>query len=604
MRLSNLLAPTLRETPAEAEIASHQLMLRAGLMRKVAAGIYTFLPLGHRAVSNVERIIREEMDRAGAQELRLPIVQPAELWEETGRWAAYGEEMWRVKDRHGRLFCLGPTHEEIVTDLVRNEVSSYRQLPINLYQIQFKYRDEIRPRFGVMRAREFVMKDAYSFHRDEASLHETYARMYEAYWRIFTRCGLDFRPVLADSGAIGGSYTHEFCALADAGEAALVHCDACGYAANVERAEAAPAEPRPAGATPPGPAERVATPGVRSIPELAAFLGVEAQETAKTLFFWSIHGDGRQELLAVLVRGDRDVNEVKLKNHLGALHVQMAGADEVREKCGVPVGFAGPVGLKGVRLLADVEVMAAPALVVGANAEDAHLRNVQPGRDFSPGAVLDLRLVGPGDACPECGAPLQGRRGIEVGQVFMLGTKYSEAMGATFLDEHGQARPVIMGCYGIGVTRTVAAVIEQHHDADGIVWPASVAPYQAVVVPVNVQEEAQRRAAEDIYRGLQAAGVEAVLDDRDERPGVKFKDADLVGFPFRVTVGKTLAEGQVEVTDRRTRETRRVPLPEAAAAVRERLAAALAGLDPDRRPFTPWSASPAERATAGARERV
>lgn len=582
MRLSSLLAPTLRETPGEAEIASHQLMLRAGLMRKVAAGVYTFLPLGHRAVAKVERIIREEMDRQGSQELRLPIVQPAELWEETGRWAAYGEEMWRIKDRHGRQFCLGPTHEEIITDLVRAEVRSYRQLPVIFYQIQNKYRDEIRPRFGVMRAREFLMKDGYSFDRDEAGMRATYEKMYEAYTRIFTRCGLDFRPVLADAGAIGGNYTHEFMALADAGEAALVHCDACGYAANVERAEASPPAPAAGGAEVPE-VERVHTPGLRTIQEVAGHLGVDPRHTAKLLFYWAIHGGGRQDLVAVLLRGDRELNEVKLKNHLGALHVRLAEADEVLARTGAPVGFAGPVGLRGAVLLADAEVMAERALIVGANRADFHLLNAVPGRDFRPDDVTDLRLVRAGDTCPRCGEALRGRRGIEVGQVFQLGTKYSEAMGAVFLDEEGRERPAVMGCYGIGVTRTVAAIIEQHHDADGIVWPVSVAPYQAVVVPVHWGDERQRLAALAVYGGLGSLGVEACLDDRDERAGVKFKDADLYGFPFRVTVGpRALAEGRVEIVDRRTREVTAVPVEEAAAVVRERVAAALAALDPDR----------------------
>ncbi len=582
MRLSALLAPTLREIPGEAEIASHQLMLRAGLMRKVAAGIYTFLPLGHRAIAKVEAIVREEMDREGCQEVRLPIVQPAELWLETGRWAEYGEEMWRVKDRHGRQFCLGPTHEEIITDLVRKEVRSYRQLPLILYQIQNKYRDEIRPRFGVMRAREFIMKDAYSFDRDEEGMRASYQRMYDAYTRIFTRCGLEFRAVLADPGAIGGNYTHEFMALADTGEASLVYCDACGYAANVERAEAAAPAPAAApGPSAPAPPVRVHTPNSRTIAEVAAALGVEPRELAKQLFYWAVHADGRQELVAVLLRGDRELNEVKLKNHLGALHLRLATPEEVRAATGVPLGFAGPVGLRGVRLLADAEVMAEPSLVVGANEEDFHLRGAVPGRDFRPDEVADLRLVGAGDPCPGCGAPLLARRGIEVGQVFQLGTKYSQAMRATFLDERGQERPAVMGCYGIGITRTVAAVIEQHHDEDGIIWPASVAPYQAVVVPVNWGDAGQRETAEAIYRGLLAAGVEACLDDRDERAGVKFKDADLYGFPFRVTVGpRALAEGRVEVVDRRTRRVLAVPREGAAAAVQERVEAALAGLAP------------------------
>ncbi len=596
MRITSLLAPTLREDPSEAEIASHRLMLRAGLMRKVAAGIYTFLPLGHRAVAKVERIVREEMDKKGAQELRLPIVQPAELWEETGRWAAYGDEMWRVKDRHGRLFCLGPTHEEIITDLVRREVSSYRQLPLLLYQIQNKYRDEIRPRFGVMRAREFVMKDAYSFHRDEESLRRTYEDMHDAYTRIFSRCGLDFRAVEADTGAIGGHFSHEFMALADTGEASLVHCDACGYAANVERAEAPP--PAPA-AGEPAPLRRVATPGVRTIEELTAFLGLPPQRMAKILFYWARDGspggsaadsagdrggnggapaaggkvgaEAEWRLVAALVRGDRQLNEVKLRNALGARAVHLASAEEVGRVAGVPTGFAGPVGLRDVLLLADPEVMASPNLVTGANEEGFHLVNVNPGRDFHPDRVVDLRAAEGGDPCPRCGRGiLAARRGIEVGQIFQLGTKYSRAMGAAFLDEEGRERLMIMGCYGVGVTRTVAAVIEQHHDGDGIAWPVGVAPYHALVVPVNWAEAAQREAAERIYGELMAAGVEVCLDDRDERGGVKFKDADLWGFPLRVTVGpRALAEGRVEVHRRRARVTETVPVEAAAGRVRE-----------------------------------
>lgn len=575
MRVTRLLAPTLRADPAEAEVASHRLMLRAGLMRKVASGIYTFLPLGHRAVAKVERIVREEMDRKGAQELRLPILQPAELWEETGRWAAYGEEMWRVQDRHGRLFCLGPTHEEIITDLVRREVSSYRQLPVILYQIQNKYRDEIRPRFGVMRAREFVMKDAYSFHRDEESLRRTYEDMYDAYSRIFSRCGLGFRAVEADTGAIGGHFSHEFMALADTGEASLVYCDACGYAANVERAESPPPAPV---AGEPAPLEKVATPGVRTIEELTAYLGLPARRMAKILFYRA-DGAAGGRLVAALVRGDRQLNEVKLRNALGAGTVRLAGPEEVAEEAGVPAGFAGPVGLRGVLLLADPEVMVAPNLVTGANEEGFHLVNVNPGRDFAPDRVVDLRSAEGGDSCPRCGrGVLAACRGIEVGQIFQLGTKYSQAMSATYLDEAGQERLMIMGCYGIGVTRTVAAVIEQHHDADGIAWPVGVAPYHAVVVPVNSAEAEQRETAERVYRQLLDLGVEACLDDRDERAGVKFKDADLWGFPFRVTVGpRTLAEGRLEVFRRKTRQVEAVPVGEAAGRVRALVDEGLAG---------------------------
>lgn len=551
MRFSQLLANTWREDPAEAEIPSHRLMFRAGLMRKLASGIYTFLPLGWRVIRKVEEIIREEMDAAGAQELLLPIVQPAELWEETGRWAEYGEEMWRLQDRHGRRFCLGPTHEEVITDLVRQEVSSYRQLPLILYQIQNKYRDEIRPRFGVMRAREFIMKDAYSFHRDEACLQKTYERMCEAYSRIFSRLGLDFQVVEADPGAIGGYRTHEFMVLARVGEALLLLCRSCGYAANAERAEARPPEPLPAGEVPPP--ERFPTPGVRTIEELSRFTGRDPREMAKILFLRVLFRDGREETVAALLRGDRELNPVKLKNALGALAVEKAPPSLVGE-LGLPLGSAGPVGFGGF-LVADPEVMAQDEVITGANEEGYHLLHVRPGRDFSPSLTADIRAVEPGDPCPRCGSPLEGTRGIEVGQVFQLGTKYSEAMGATFLDEEGRARPLVMGCYGIGVTRTVGAIIEQHHDGEGIIWPVSAAPYTFAIVPVNVEEEREREVAEKIYAAMSEAGLEVLLDDRSVRAGVKFKDADLIGFPYRITVGsRSLAQGKVEVRRRRDGE--------------------------------------------------
>ena len=573
MRWSRLLIPTLRDDPAEAEIASHRLMLRAGLIRRVTAGIYEWLPLGRRAVAKVEAIVREEMDRKGGLEVGLPIVQPAELWRETGRWAEYGEEMWRLKDRHGREYCLGPTHEEIITDLVRATVSSYRQLPLLLYQIQNKYRDEIRPRFGVMRAREFVMKDAYSFDVDAEGLERSYRAMDDAYRRIFSRCGLVFRVVAADPGAIGGSGTHEFMALADYGEALIVYCDACGYAANVEKATNRLAPPVE---EPPRPLEKRPTPGVRTIAQLAEAEGIPPARQIKILFYWAIYEGREPQLVAALVRGDRELNEVKLKNAMGALAVRMADRAEVLEVAGVPTGSAGPVGLEGVPVLADEEVMALRNTVCGANEEGYHYFNVNPGRDFTPDRVTDLRLVGPGDACPECGAPMASARGIEVGQIFKLWTKYSEALHCTFKDAEGRERPMVMGCYGIGVTRTVAAVIEQHHDERGIIWPMSVAPFHAVVVPVNYAEADQREAAERIYSALQEAGVEAVLDDRDERPGVKFNDADLVGFPLRVTVGpRSLAEGKVEIVDRATGQADPVPVEQAAAEVARRVRAAL-----------------------------
>lgn len=570
-----MFVPTLREVPAEAETVSHQLMLRAGLIRKAMSGVYTYLPLGWRVIQKVERIIREEMDRAGGQELLMPVVQPAEIWQESGRWGVYGEEMFRLRDRHGREMCLGPTHEEMVTVLVRDEVRSYRQLPLLLYQVQNKYRDEIRPRFGLMRGREFVMKDLYSFDRDEEGLRESYRRMLEAYRRIFARCGLDARAVEADPGAIGGTGSHEFMVLAASGEAAIVSCAACGYAANVEKAECPPPAGRPsgagaaaedAGAAGPYPVD---TPGAKSIDQVAGFLGVGPDQLIKTLFF-EVEG----ELVAFLLRGDHQVNEFKLERLVAPARWRMAEPDDVGRRLGLPVGFVGPVGLadRGIQVWADYAVMAMTEGVAGANQADTHLCGVRPGVDFVPTRTADLRQAEEGDPCPRCGEPLAGSRGIEVGHLFMLGTKYSKPLGATYLDESGAEHPMVMGCYGIGVGRTAAAAIEQHHDRDGIVWPAPICPAEVVVVPVNSGEEDQRVAAVKVYEELQAAGVEAVLDDRDERPGVKFKDADLIGFPWRVTVGpKALAQESVEVRRRSTGETELVKLGE----VVERLRAAV-----------------------------
>lgn len=572
MRLSQLLAPTLRETPAEAEIASHKLMLRAGLMRKSAAGMYTFLPLGLRVIQKLEAIIREEMNAAGSQELLLPILQPAELWEETGRWHDYGDEMFRLKDRHGRMFCLGPTHEEIITALVRGEVSSYRQLPLILYQIQDKFRDEIRPRFGVIRGREFIMKDAYSFDRDEAGLELSYQKMYRAYERIFARMGLKTRAVQADPGAIGGSTTHEFMVLADAGEAEIVHCTACSYAANVEKAEAVPV-PVTIGKVPAAQPVPVATPDVRTIEALEGFLQVPSSAMIKTLLYTPPSGG---KPVAALIRGDRVLGDLKLSRALGGLPLEMASPAEVEQITGGPVGFSGPVGLQGVTLVADPEVMAMTWAVTGANRADEHLMGVVPGRDFTPDLVIDIRTAVAGDPCPACAAPLHAAKGIEVGQVFKLGTKYSEALGARFLSEDGREQPIIMGCYGIGVTRSLAAIIEQHHDENGIIWPVAVAPYHVVVVPVNVKDERLRQAAEQIYEALCEAGIEAILDDRDERPGVKFKDADLLGFPFRVTVGpRSLGEGKCELRTRATGADELLDIDAVAASLADRIDKAL-----------------------------
>ncbi|MDI6907804.1 MAG: proline--tRNA ligase [Thermoanaerobacterales bacterium] len=564
MRALQYWAPTLREVPAEAEVVSHQLLLRAGFIRKAAAGMYTLLPLAHRVITKIENIIREEMNRAGGQEILMPIMQPAELWQQSGRWEVYGPELMRLRDRHGRDFCLGPTHEEIITELVKNDVRSYRQLPLLLYQIQNKYRDERRPRFGLMRGREFIMKDLYSFDRDEAGLDVSYWKMYRAYERVFARCGLAFRPVEADSGPIGGSGSHEFMVLAQSGEATIIYCPNpdCGYAANVEKAFSR--SDLPEKEETPAALETVATPGMKTVDDVTAFLGMDARRIIKTIIYETERGP-----VAALVRGDREVNEVKLLNATGTVRLELAGPETVSRLTGAPVGFAGPVGLSGVTLYVDEEVAAGANFVAGANKADAHYVNVNPGRDFPLTHVLDLRLVRAGEPCIKCGAPLEATRGIEVGQVFKLHEKYSRVLGATFLDEDGQEKPFVMGCYGIGVTRTMAAAVEQNHDADGIIWPASIAPFAAVVVPVNMRDDTQVRLAENVYRQLGEAGIEVLLDDREERAGVKFKDADLVGYPVRITVGKTASEGRVEVMHRRTRQTRVVDQADAVAAVQD-----------------------------------
>lgn len=546
MRVSELLAPTLREVPAEAEIISHVLMLRAGMIRKGASGVYTFLPLGHRVIKKVIQIVREEMDNKGGQELMLPIIQPAELWIESGRWDVYGDELFRLKDRHGREFALGPTHEEIITDLVRGEVRSYKQLPLLLYQIQNKYRDERRPRFGLMRGREFIMKDLYSFDKDQAGLDESYRKMYEAYSRIFTRCGLKFRPVEADPGAIGGSGgTHEFMVIADSGEAAIVYCDSCDYAANVEKAEAVITGEHSNEAS--LALQDVATPGARTIEEVASFLHINSDKFIKTLIYQT-----EDKPIAVLVRGDREINEIKLQNLLGCLQLALADDKTVGELTGAATGYAGPVNLSDIRLIVDKEVPLMKNAVAGANKTDYHTINVNPGRDFALDEVADIRMVNAGEPCPKCGGTLRDARGIEVGQVFKLGTKYSQALGAKFLDENGKEQLMIMGCYGVGVSRAVAAAIEQNNDKDGIIWPMPIAPYQAIVVPVSTKDEKQMHLAETLYKSLSSMGVEAVIDDRNERPGVKFKDADLIGYPLRIVVGgKAVDEGTVEIKHRR-----------------------------------------------------
>lgn len=554
MRVSKMFAPTLREVPAEAEVVSHQLMLRAGFLRKSAGGMYNYLPLAWRVLKKIENIVREEMDASGAQELLMPIVQPAEIWQESGRWGVYGEEMFRLKDRHNREFCLGPTHEEMVTSLIRGDVRSYRQLPMNVYQIQNKFRDERRPRFGLMRGREFIMKDAYSFDRDEAGLDVSYKLMYDAYTRIFTRCGLTFRPVEADSGAIGGSGSHEFMVIADSGEAEIVYCNECDYAANVEKAEMhvieAPEEEAKA-------VEEVKTPDCKTIADVCAYLNLPVDKSVKAVAFNSEKG-----LILCFVRGDHEVNEIKVINTVGVNEIEMA-EESLLAAAGTVGGYMGPVGIDPEKtiVVVDSTVMKMHNICCGANKEGYHLLNVNPGRDFTPTYVADIRLIQEGDPCPHCGGKVSKARGIEVGQVFKLFTKYSEAMHATFLDENGKEKPMVMGCYGVGVSRTMAAAIEQNNDKDGMIWPVAIAPYEVLVVPVNTKDEASTQKAEAIYEELKKAGVEAVIDDRNERPGVKFKDADLIGYPLRVVVGpKTLAEGKLEVKVRRTGEVQMLPL--------------------------------------------
>jgi len=547
MRTTQLYAPTLRETPADAEVVSHQLMLRAGMIRKAAGGVYTYLPLAWRVLKKIEAIVREEMDEAGGQELAMPIIQPAELWHETGRWDVYGDEMFRLKDRHDRNFCLGPTHEEMITSLVRSDVRSYRQLPIMLYQIQNKYRDEIRPRFGLMRGREFIMKDLYSFDKDEAGLDVSYKKMYDAYTRIFSRCGLKFRAVEADGGAIGGSNTHEFMVIAESGEAAIVYCESCDYAANVEKAELKPivAEAEAEAAL-----EIVETPDAKTIEAVAEFLGVDVKKTIKAVAFQT----EKEEVVLAFVRGDHEVNDIKLQNAVGAITLTMASEESIRAVGGV-AGFMSPIGIKGAKIVVDSTVMEMHNAIAGANQADKHYKNVNPKRDFKETIVTDIRLIAEGDPCPHCGAPLKTARGIEAGQVFKLGTKYSEALKATFLDENGRDKPMVMGCYGVGVSRTMAAAIEQNFDEHGIIWPVALAPYTVAVVPVNAKDEAQMEIAEKIYADLRVAGIEAIIDDRKERAGVKFKDADLIGYPLRITVGpKAVNEDVIEVKVRRSGE--------------------------------------------------
>ncbi len=567
MRFSKYFIPTYKEVPADAEVISHQLMLRAGMIRKLTSGIYTYLPAGLKSIKKVENIIREEMNRAGAIEILMPAVQPGELWEESGRWDYYGRELLRFKDRHNRDACLGPTHEEVITDLVRKEIHSYKQMPVNFYQIQTKFRDEIRPRFGLMRGREFIMKDAYSFDIMEESANQSYEAMHDAYTRIFQRCGLKFRAVEADTGTIGGSFSHEFMVLAETGEDQIVNCQLCDYAANLERAEVK----MPGGLSETESAdmnsiEEVDTPDIKTVEEVTAFLSISPEKLIKTLIFLA-DGEG----VAALVRGDHEINEAKLKSFLGAQVVELADAGLVAETTGAPVGFAGPVGLK-VRIVADHSVKGMKNCVTGGNKEDLHLKNVNLDRDFKVNQFGDLRIITDKDTCPRCGGEIRFGKGIEVGHIFKLGTKYSEALNATFLDEAGKEKPIIMGCYGIGVGRTVAAAIEQNHDKDGIIFPAPIAPFEVTILPLQMHEPSVVETAETIYRELCDYGIDVLLDDREGRAGIKFNDADLLGIPVRVTAGlRGVKNGQVELKVRAESESVNIPVKDAAAVIREKV---------------------------------
>ncbi|OBQ57609.1 proline--tRNA ligase [Halodesulfovibrio spirochaetisodalis] len=563
MRWSRFYIPTLKEAPADAEVVSHKLLTRAGMIRKLTSGIYTYMPLGLRSITKAAAIVREEMDNAGGNEVSMPMVQPADLWQESGRWDFYGKELLRLKDRHNRDYCLGPTHEEVITDIVRGEVRSYRQLPMNLYQIQTKFRDEVRPRFGLMRGREFIMKDAYSFDKDQDGLDESYEAMYAAYNAIFSRMGLKFRPVEADSGSIGGSFSHEFMVLAETGEDTIAVCDSCSYAANVERAEIQCT----------GdecdmldiPMEEVSTPNVRTIEEVSSFLDAPAAAFIKTLLF-----DADGEPVAALVRGDRELNDVKLKNLLHADTLEMATPEQVREWTGAPVGFAGPVNLKVKRIFADNELRLATDWIVGANKADAHIKHVSLKRDVELSGYADLRLITEDDVCPKCGKGISLTKGIEVGHVFKLGTKYSESLGCTFLDENGKEKVMLMGCYGIGVSRVVASCIEQNHDENGICFPPPIAPFEALVVNLDIKSDEVNDKVDEIYTFLKEQGIDVLVDDRKERPGVKFKDADLIGIPMQIVVGgRGLKNGILEAKDRRTGEKTELPVEGFAEAFKE-----------------------------------
>jgi len=574
VRYSRTFIPTLKEDPADAEVVSHKLMVRAGMIRQIARGIYDFLPLGWRVVRKVEKIVREEMDRAGAQEILMPAICPAELWQESGRWEQYGRELLRIKDRHEREFCFGPTHEEVVTDLVRRDVRSYRELPLNLYQIQTKFRDEVRPRFGLMRGREFLMKDAYSFHASAEDCRREYQLMADTYRRIFARCGLDTRQVESDTGAIGGRQAHEFQVLADAGEDAIVSCTNCEYAANVEKAEIGHSASDALAAAPAATIKTVRTPDKRSVEDVAGFLSEPIERFIKTLLFTTDTGT----TVAALVRGDHELSDVKLRNFLGAQWVELADAATVEKITGAEVGFAGPLGMaQKIRIIADHALYGLTGAVAGANQTDHHIVGIDQNRDLGEVTFADVRLARAGDRCPRCEqGSFASHRGIEVGNIFYLGTKYSAAMKATFLDVDGQEKPMEMGCYGIGVSRTAAAAVEQYNDENGILWPMALAPAHVQIVPVKWSDDRMRTAAEDLYTELQHAGVETILDDRDERPGVKFKDADLLGTPLRVTIGgKGLDRGCYELKRRSESESTDLPIDAAVEQLRTIIDAAL-----------------------------
>lgn len=557
MYFSKLLIPTLKESPADAEVASHKLMVRAGMIRQLAAGIYSILPLGLRVLKKVEAIIREEMNQIGGQEVFLPSIQPAELWQESKRWDFYGKELLRFKDRHDREFCYGPTHEEVITDIVRKDVKSYRQLPVILYQIQTKFRDEVRPRFGIMRGREFMMKDAYSFHTDEADTQKTYAQMAQAYANVFTRCGLEFKQVQADSGTIGGSFSHEFAVLADSGEDEIAFCKACGYASNIELAES---RPRSASTSTNSAEDRkeIHTPGKKSVKEVGEFLKLPREQIVKTILLENENG-----LVAGLVRGDHEINPIKMKNLIGCEWLLPAAEKTIDQQLGLPCGYIGPVGLD-IPVYADQEITALQNFVTGANKANTHFTGVQVERDLKISKFGDLRRILAGDPCPRCdNGKYHVKRGIEVGHIFILGTKYSEAMKAVYLDSNGKESPMIMGCYGIGVGRTAAASIEQNHDEKGIIWPRNLAPFEVIIIPVNFKNDDLKNTCESIYTQLKEMGVEVILDDRQDRLGGKLKDADLIGIPLQIIVGpKNLEEGKVEIKIRKTQESQLHPYPQ------------------------------------------